>query len=123
MANIHGIEKIKGTRIIGSRHSVPPHMTQPYVTMYMLRKQKERLEKEGIRLDTRREQIVEQLKEIEKESKGLERRDKRVQKKKEFDPDSVWVKVKKEAKPEESNKPKTGTGWNITTLKRKKQHF
>jgi len=120
MANIRGIEKIKGTRIIGSRHSVPPHMTQPFVSMFMLRKQKERLEKEGIRLDTRREQIVEQLKEIEKESKGLERRDKRVQKKKEFDPDSVWVKVRKEADPEETKKPKLESGWKIRSLKRKR---
>ncbi len=123
MSSIQGIEKIKGTRIIGSRHSVPPHMTQAYVSLYMLRKQKERLEKEGIRLDARRELVVERLQEIEKESKRLEKQDKRAHRKKEFDPDSVWVKVKKEAKPEESKKPKIGTGWKITTLKRKKQHF
>jgi hypothetical protein len=123
MPNIHGIEKIKGTRIIGSRHSVPPHMTQPYVTMFMLRKQEERLEKEGIRLDTKRELIVERLKEIEKETKRLENQDRKTHKKREFDPDTIWMKVKKEATPEEPNKPKTGTVWKITTLKRKKQHF
>jgi hypothetical protein len=123
MPNIRGIEKVKSTRIIGSRHSVPPHMTQAYVSLFMLRKQKERLEKEGIRLDTRRELIVERLKEIEKESKRLEKHDKRVHKRKDFDPDTIWVKAKTEAKPEESKKPKMGTGWKITTLKKKKQYF
>lgn len=123
MSSIQGVEKIKGTRIIGSRHSVPPHMTQAYVSLFMLRKQQERLEKEGIRLEAKRELIVERLKEIEKESKRLERHDKRVHRRKDFDPDSIWVKAKKETKPEELKKPNSGTGWKITTLKRKKQHF
>ncbi|MGB8657710.1 MAG: hypothetical protein WCE90_07990 [Candidatus Zixiibacteriota bacterium] len=120
MSHIRGIERVKSTRIIGSRHSVPPHMTQPYVTLYMLRKQKERLEKEGTRLDTRRGQIVEQLEEIDKESKRLERRDKRVQKKKGFDPDPVWVKGKSETQPEELNRSNSGAGWKITTLKKRR---
>ncbi len=119
MSNIHGIEKIKGTRIIGSRHSVPPHMTQAYVSLFMLRKQKERLEKEGIRLDTKRELIVERLKEIEKESNRLEKHDKRVHRRKDFDPDSIWVKAKKETKPEELKRSSGGMGWKITTLRKK----
>jgi hypothetical protein len=120
MPNIPGIEKVRGTRIAGSRHSVPPHMTQPYVTMYMLRKKKERLEKEGTRLDTRRELIVGQLKEIEKDMEGLRRQDKKSQNKRKFDPDTIWVKVKKEADPEEPKKPKGESGWKIGRLKRKR---
>jgi len=120
MPNIRGIEKVKSTRIIGSRHSVPPHMTQAYVSLFMLRKQIERLEKEGIRLDTRREVIVGRLKEIEKEMKRLQRKDKKTEKKREFDPDTILVKIKKEADPEETKKPKLESGWKIRSLKRKR---
>ena len=128
MPNISGMEKLKSTRIVGSRHSVPPHMTQPYVNMFMLRKQEERLKKEGTRLDARREVIVGRLEEIEKEMKRLQRKDKKTEKKREFDPDTIWVKVKKEATPEkpkkeEPKKTKIETGWKIKILKTKKQNL
>jgi hypothetical protein len=95
-------------------------MTQPYVNMFMLRKQEERLKKEGTRLDARREVIVGGLKEIEKEMKRLQKQDKKTEKAIEFDPDTIWVKVKKEADPEETKKPKLESGWKIRSLKRKK---
>ena len=94
MANITGIEEIKSMKTTGSR-SMPPNMSEPYINLYMLSKEKERLEKERIRLDTRIEWVVRRLKEIEKEIERLEKQDKKVQKKRKFDLDTSWVKKKK----------------------------
>jgi len=94
-------------------------MDEPYVEMYMLNKEKERLEKEGTRLDTRREVIAGRLREIEEEMERLQGRNKKVQKKRKLD----WEKMKEEASPEEPEKQKIATGWKIKTLKRKKQVF
>ncbi len=70
-------------------------------------------------MDTKRELIVERLKEIEKESNRLEKHDKRVHRRKDFDPDSIWVKAKKETKPEVLKRSSGGMGWKITTLRKK----
>jgi len=127
MADIPGMDKVRSIKSSGSG-SLPPNMNEPYIKMFMLSKEKERLEKEGTRLDTRREWIVGRLQEIEKEMKRLQRQDKKTEKKREFDPDTIWAKVKKEANPEEPKKEepkktKIETGWKIKTLNMKKQNF
>jgi predicted nuclease with TOPRIM domain len=125
MADIPGIEKVRTMKTTHSR-SMPPNMDEPYIEMYVLSKEKERLENEGTRLDTRREWIVGRLQEIEKEMERLGKQDKKSQKKRQFDCDAKWVKVKKEADPEEPKKEepkktKIETGWKIKTLNMKKQ--
>jgi hypothetical protein len=134
MADIPGIEKVRTMKTTHSR-SMPPNMDEPYIEMYVRSKEKERLENEVTRLDTRREVIVGRLQEIEKQMKRLQRKDKKTEKKREFDPDTIWVKVKKEADPEEPKagsrsagkeepkKTKIETGWKIKTLNMKKQNF
>jgi len=126
MPNIPGIEKSKTMQTTGSR-SMPPNMNQAYIDMFMLRKERERLEKEGTRLDTKREQIVERLKKIEKDMARLEKKDKRTQKqeKRDFDWDAKWVKMKKEPGSEElkeePKKPKIEPGWKIKAINTRKQ--
>lgn len=46
MPNIPGIEEIKTLKPNSSR-SMPPHMNQPYIDMFMRRKERERLERGG----------------------------------------------------------------------------
>lgn len=122
MPNIPGIEEIKSIKVSRSR-SVPPNANERYLNLFMLSKEKERLEKERIRLDTRREWIVGRLKEIEKELGRLQGEDKEAQQKRDFDWDAKWVKVKKEVNPEEPKKPKIETGWKIKILKKKRQNL
>jgi predicted nuclease with TOPRIM domain len=117
MPNIPGIEEIRSLKPNSSR-SLPPHMNQPYIDMFMLRKERERLEKEGIRLNSRIESIIERLRLIEKEMKKLEKEDKRVQKKRRFDWDKAWMEMKDETNQEEPEKSTTETGWKIKNLKK-----
>ncbi len=116
MPNIPGIEEIRSIKVSRSR-SMPPNANERYLNLFMLGKEKERLEKERIRLDTRREWIVGRLQEIEKEVGRLQGEDKEVQKKKNFD----WDKTR--VNPEEPKKPKIETGWKIKILKTKKQNL
>lgn len=116
MPNIPGIDEIRSKPNTRAR-SVPPHMNQPYIDMFMLRKEKERLEKDGVRLETRIESVVRRLKEIEKEMKKLEKDDKKALKKKKFDWDKIWMKIKEVTNPEE---PKIEKGWKIKILKNRK---
>ena len=118
MPNIPGIEEIKTLKPNSSR-SMPPHMNQPYIDMFMLRKERERLEREGIRLNSRVESIIGRLKGIEKEMKKLEKEDKKVQKKRRFDWDKAWMEMKDESNQEELEKSKIETGWKIKHLKKK----
>jgi len=118
MPNIPGIEGIR-TLKPNSTRSVPPHMNQPYIDMFMRRKERERLEREGIRLNSRVESIIGRFKEIEKEMKKLEKEDKKVQKKRRFDWDKAWMEIKDGTNQEESEKPKIETGWKIKHLKKK----
>ncbi len=120
MPNIPGIDKVRTIKRSGSA-SMPPNMDQPYINMFVLSKEKERLEKEGMKLDTRREVVVGRLKDIEKEMERLQRQEKKVQKKRKFDPDTTWVKVKKENNPEEPKKPKIEPGWKIKAINTRKQ--
>ena len=123
MPNIPGIEEIRSLKP-NSLRAMPPHMNQPYIDTFMLRKEQERLEKEGIRLNSRIESIIGRLQEIEKEMKRLERGDKKVQKKSKFDWDKIWmklwIKIKGETNPEEPDNRKIETGWKIKTLNRKR---
>jgi len=122
MPNIPGIDEIRSKPTTRTR-SMPPHMNQPYIDTFMLRKEQERLEKEGIRLNSRIESIVGRLKEIEKEMGRLQGEDKKVKKKSKFDWDKIWMKlwmkIKGETNPEEPEKPKLETGWKIKNLKKK----
>lgn len=120
MPNIPGIDETRSKPNTHTR-SVPPHMNQPYIDMFMLRKEKERLEKEGVRLETRIESVVRRLKEIEKEMKKLERTDKKAQKKRKFEWDKIWMKLKELINPEEKKEPKIEAGWKIKTLKRRNE--
>ena len=126
MPNLPGIEKIRSMQKTGSR-SMPPNMNQAYIDIFMLRKEKERLQKEGARIDTRRELIVERLRIIEKDLRRLGGQDEKAVRleRKDFDWDAKWVKIKKEANPEEQKeepkKPKIETGWKIKTIIGRKQ--
>jgi|GEM_PF-6411191 len=119
MHDIPRIDKVRSLKKSSSR-SIPDHMGEPYVNMLMLTKEKNFLEKEGVRLDTRREAVVGRLKEIEERIDRLRRQQKKIEKKRKFDWDTSWVKGKEEANPEQQRKPKIGTGWKIGSLKRKR---
>jgi predicted nuclease with TOPRIM domain len=119
MPNIPGLDELRSIKGTHPR-SVPPHMNQPYIDMFMLNKEKERLEKEGARLNIKIESVVGRLREIEKEIERLRREDKKVQKKKKFNWDEIWMKIKGETDPEESDNRKIETGWKIKTLNRKR---
>ena len=119
MPNIPGLDELRSIKATHSR-SVPPHMNQPYIDMFMLNKEKERLEKEGARLNIRIESVVGRLREIEKEIERLRREDKTVQKKKKFNWDEIWMRIKGETNPEEPDNRKIETGWKIKTLNRKR---
>lgn len=131
MPDIAGIEKVRTMKTTHSR-SVPANRNGSYIEMYMLRNERERLEKEGMRLDTRRELIVGRLQEIEEEMERLRKQEKKTRKKRKFDPEMAWVKTRKEANPEEprksniekeSKKTKVKTGWKIKTLNTKRREF
>jgi len=131
MPDIPGIEKAKTMQTIGSR-SMPPNMNQAYIDVFMLRKEKERLEKEGAKLDSKRELIVERLKKIEKELVKLDGKDKKSQEKRDFDWDARWERIGKVDNPKNPKKSKTGeeskkqpvkTGWKIKTLNTKRREF
>lgn len=117
MPSIPGIDKVRTLKNINSR-SIPDHMAEPYVNMLMLSKEKGVLEREGMRLDARREALVERLKEIESAIDRLRRHQKKIEKKRQFDWDATGLKIKEEADPEQPKKPKTGIGWKIRSLKR-----
>jgi len=118
MPSIPGIDKVRTLKNINSR-SIPDHMAaEPYVNMLMLSKEKGVLEREGTRLDARREALVERLKEIENTIDRLRRHQKKIEKKRKFDWDATGLKIKEEADPEQPKKPKTGIGWKIRSLKR-----
>lgn len=115
MRNVPGIEEARNrptTRI----RSVPPHMSEPHISLYMLNNEKERLEKEGITLNTRMVSIVERLKEIGKEMGRVQRQDKKAQKRRKSKYDEVLMRLKKVTSAKE---PKHETGWQIRTLKKK----
>ncbi|MCJ7507186.1 MAG: hypothetical protein MUO85_00470 [candidate division Zixibacteria bacterium] len=122
MPNIPGIDEIKSKPTVRTR-SMPPHMNQPYVDMFMLRKEKERLDKEGVRMEAKVGSVVKRLKEIERELEKLQREDKKVQKKEKFNLDKIWMRIKGIVNPEEKEEPKTETGWKIKTLKRNRKNL
>jgi hypothetical protein len=122
MPNIPGIEKIRSPKTNGSR-SVPPHMNGPYVKMFMLNNERERLEKEAVRLCNRIESIADRLKEIGEEMKSLRKQETKSEKKRKFDWDNTRTQSKEVTNSEEPQKQKVETGWKIKTLNRKKQVF
>jgi len=122
MPNIPGIEEIKSAKTNGSR-SLPPHMSGPYVKMFMLNNERERLEKEAVRLCNRIESIADRLKEIGEEMKSLRKQETKSEKKRKFDWDNTRTQSKEVTNSEEPQKQKIETGWKIKTLNRKKQVF
>ena len=119
MHDIPRIDKVRSLKKSSSR-SIPEHMGEPYVNMLMLTKEKNFMEKEGVRLDTRREAVVGRLKEIEERIDRLRRQQKKIEKKRKFDWETSYVKIKKEADTEQTKKPKGESGWKIRSLKRKR---
>jgi len=122
MPNIPGIEEIKSAKTNGSR-SLPPHMSGPYVKMFMMNNERERLEKEAVRLCNRIESIADRLKEIGEEMKSLRKQETKSEKKRKFDWDNTRTQSKEVTNSEEPQKQKIETGWKIKTLNRKKQVF
>lgn len=75
-----GVSDIGGLRNIRSMHSagkrsIPRVASSAYLDLYMLRKEKERLEKEDAILEKRKAGIQKRLEDIKKEMEGLEKLD------------------------------------------------
>ena len=72
-----GVSDISGLRNIRSMHStsqrsIPKNQSSAYLDLYMLRKEKERLEKEDTMLEKRKAGIQKKLEDIKKEMEVLE---------------------------------------------------
>ena len=73
-----GVSEISGLRSIKSMHSsskrsIPRVQSSAYLDLYMLRKEKDRLEKEIYILDKRKKDIQKKLDEINKEMEKLQK--------------------------------------------------
>ncbi|MDD5597323.1 MAG: hypothetical protein PHV82_05230 [Victivallaceae bacterium] len=60
LKGLHGIKTLASTK----RRSISHTQASPYIDMYMMDKEKERLEKELLRVEMRYKQIMERLQEI-----------------------------------------------------------
>jgi hypothetical protein len=75
---MRGVTDITGLRDIRSMHttgrrSIPRVQTSAYLDLYMLRKEKDRLEKEAVLLAKRSQGIQKRLEEVQKHVESLER--------------------------------------------------
>ncbi|MBA2124237.1 hypothetical protein B9J78_04800 [bacterium Unc6] len=75
-----GVSDIDGLRNVGSMHStgkrsIPRVASSAYLDLYMLRKEKDRLEKEDAILEKRKAGIQKRLEDIKKEMEVLEKAD------------------------------------------------
>ena len=73
-----GVSEISGLRSIKSMHSsgkrsIPRVQSSTYLDLYMLRKEKDRLEKEIYILDKRKKDILKKLDEVNKEMDKLQK--------------------------------------------------
>lgn len=72
VTDISGLRDIRSHRSIG-RRSLPRFQSSAYLGLYMLRVEKERLEKELALIERRRKEIEKRLLELQREMEGLER--------------------------------------------------
>ena len=72
VSNISGLRNIKGMHSAGKR-SISRVASSAYLDLYMLRKEKERLEKEDATLEKRKAVIQKKLEDIKKEMEALEK--------------------------------------------------
>jgi predicted nucleic acid-binding Zn-ribbon protein len=75
-----GVSEISGLRSIKSMHSsgkrsIPRVQSSAYLDLYMLRKEKDRLEKEIYILDKRKKDILKKLDDINKEMDKLQKQE------------------------------------------------
>ncbi len=100
-----GVSDISGLRNVRSMHStgkrsIPRVQSSAYLDLYMLRKEKDRLEKEVYILDKRKNGIQKRLDEINTEMEKLEKAE----------------AIRREATPEALKKP-SRKGWKTMRLK------
>ena len=102
---VRGATEISGLRDIRTMHSskkrsIPRMQSSAYLDLYILRKEKDRLEKEVYILDKRKNGIRKRLDEIITEMEKLEKAE----------------AIRREATPESLNKP-SRKGWKTIRLK------
>lgn len=101
---VRGVTVLSGLREIRSMHSskkrsIPRVQSSAYLDLYMLRKEKDRLEKEVFILEKRKKSLQKRLDEIDAEMKKLEEAEPR----------------KSQANPEGFKKP-SGKDWKTMSL-------
>ena len=72
VSEISGLRSIKSMHSSGKR-SIPRVQSSTYLDLYMLRKEKDRLEKEIYILDKRKKDILKKLDEVNKEMNKLQK--------------------------------------------------
>jgi len=72
VSEISGLRSIKSMHSSGKR-SIPRVQSSTYLDLYMLRKEKDRLEKEIYILDKRKKDILKKLDEVNKETDKLQK--------------------------------------------------
>lgn len=102
---VRGVTELSGLREIRTLHSakkrsIPRVQSSTYLDLYMLKKEKDRLEKEIYVLDKRKKSMQKRLDEIDAEMKKLEEAEPR----------------RSQAKPEGFKKP-SGKDWKTMPLK------
>lgn len=74
VSEISGLQSIKSMRTTGKR-SIPRTQSSAYLDLYMMKKEKDRLEKEIYILDKRKKSIQKRLDDINREMEKLERQE------------------------------------------------
>ncbi len=99
VSDISGLRNVRSMRSTGKR-SIPRVQSSAYLDLYMLRKEKDRLEKEVYILDKRKNGIQKRLDEINTEMEKLEKAE----------------AIRRETTPEALKKP-SRKGWKTMHLK------
>ena len=120
MPHIAGVGQIKSRPSTRSR-SIPLHMNQPYINLFMLRKERDRLEKEGKMLSVRLESILIRLREIESNMGQLQNEDKRDQKKRIFDCNKPVKGIGRTRIRQEPAMLGNNSGWKIKSFRKKEE--
>lgn len=72
MLQVFGVRDIKSIHGIGAR-SIPKIQRSDYLELYMLRREKDRLEKEAFTLDKRRNSVMKQINSITQRIENLQK--------------------------------------------------
>ena len=72
MTDVSGLREIRSLRSTGKR-SIPRVQSSAYLDLYMLEKEKERLEKEAVLLEKRSRAILKRLGDIQRQAEVLEK--------------------------------------------------